>query len=296
VQGVAVAERAYQQAVAYAKERVQSRDPALESGEPQTIIHQPDVRRMLISMRAQIEAARALAYVGAAAFDMAQHHPDEAMRKEQQAYYEYLVPVIKGWSTEMAIDVTSTGIQVHGGMGYIEETGAAQHYRDARILAIYEGTTAIQANDLVTRKTARDGGKMAKAILEQMRDTENKLAASGHADLMAIGARLLQATQAFEQVVDFIVKALPSDPHAAYAAGVPYLKLTGLTLGGWQMACAALIAESRLQQGTGDTAFLHAKISTARSFGDYFLPQAGALSIGILHGSAQVMMLDESQF
>src|SRR5690606_38687427 len=130
--------------------------------------HQPDVRRMLLSMRSQIEAARALAYVGAAASDIAQHHPDEAVRKEKQAFYEYLVPIIKGWSTEMAIDVASTGIQVHGGMGYIEETGAAQHYRDARILAIYEGTTAIQANDLLARKTVRDGGKVARAILADM--------------------------------------------------------------------------------------------------------------------------------
>jgi alkylation response protein AidB-like acyl-CoA dehydrogenase len=296
VQGVAVADRAYQQAVAYARERVQSRDPASESGEPLTIIHQPDVRRMLLSMRAQIEAARALAYVGAAAFDSAQHHPDEAVRRAQQAFYEYLVPIIKGWSTEMAIDVTSTGIQVHGGMGYIEETGAAQHYRDARILAIYEGTTAIQANDLVTRKTARDGGKMAKAILEQMRDTAGKLAASDHAALIAIGERLEQALPAYAQAVDFIVEALPSDPHATYAAAVPYLKLAGIVLGGWQMARAALAAENRLQQGDGDAAFLHAKISTARFFADYFLPEAEALSRGILHGSTQVMALDESQF
>jgi alkylation response protein AidB-like acyl-CoA dehydrogenase len=296
VQGVAVAERAYQQAVAYAKERVQSRDPASESDEPQTIIHQPDVRRMLISMRAQIEAARALACVGAAAFDIAQHHPDEATRKQQQAFYEYLVPIIKGWSTEMAIDVTSTGIQVHGGMGYIEETGAPQYYRDARILAIYEGTTAIQANDLVARKTARDGGKVAKAVLEQMRDTANSLAAAKHTDLIAIRERFEQALPAYERVVDFVVKTLLSDPRTAYAAGVPYLKLAGIVLCGWQMARAALIAESRLRQGGSDAAFLHAKICTARFFADYFLPQADALSAGILHGSAQVMALEEDQF
>ncbi|MGB7479916.1 MAG: acyl-CoA dehydrogenase family protein, partial [Burkholderiaceae bacterium] len=167
MQGVGIAERAYQKAVAYAKERLQSRDLAGSTG-PVAIIRQPDVRRMLLSMRAQTEAARALAYVTAAALDAAHHHPDAAVRKENQAFYEYMVPVVKGWSTEMSIDVTSTGVQVHGGMGFIEETGAAQYYRDARILPIYEGTTAIQANDLIGRKTARDGGATARAIAARM--------------------------------------------------------------------------------------------------------------------------------
>ncbi|MDB5948766.1 MAG: acyl-CoA dehydrogenase, partial [Massilia sp.] len=171
MQGIGLAERSYQQAVAFARERLQSRDLAGSSG-PVAIIHHPDVRRMLMSMRAHTEAARALAYVGAAASDVAHHHPDAATRAANLAMYEYLVPVIKGWSTEMAQDVTRDGVQVHGGMGFIEETGAAQHYRDAKILTIYEGTTAIQANDLVGRKTVRDGGAVAKAIIAQVRATE----------------------------------------------------------------------------------------------------------------------------
>ena len=296
VQGVAVAERAYQQAVAYAKERVQSRDPASESGAPLTITHQPDVRRMLLSMRAQTEAARALAYVGAAAADIAQHHPDEAVRKEKQAFYEYLVPIIKGWSTEMAIEVASTGIQVHGGMGYIEETGVAQYYRDARILAIYEGTTAIQANDLLARKTARDGGKVSRAILAEMRATERSIAASDHAGLQAIAAALDSALLAYEDTVDFMVRTLPSDPHAAYAAAVPYLKLAGIVLGGWQMARAAELAHERMRQGQGDADFLSAKIITARFFAEHVLPQAFALRLAIVQGSTYMMTLGENQF
>ncbi|HEU5436463.1 MAG TPA: acyl-CoA dehydrogenase family protein, partial [Telluria sp.] len=170
MQGIGLSERAYQQAVAFARERVQSRDVAGSAG-PVAIIHHPDVRRMLMSMRAQIEAARALAYVGAGLSDVGHHHADEATRKASMATYEYLVPIIKGWSTEMSQDVTRDGVQVHGGMGFIEETGAAQHYRDAKILTIYEGTTAIQANDLVGRKTVRDGGAVAMGILAQVRAT-----------------------------------------------------------------------------------------------------------------------------
>ncbi len=177
MQGISVAERAYQQAVQYAKDRIQSRDLAGSPG-PVAIIHQPDVKRMLMSMRAQTEAARALAYVTAAAHDLALHHADAEVRKEKEAFYEFMVPIVKGWSTEMSVDVASTGVQVHGGMGFIEETGAAQHYRDARILPIYEGTTAIQANDLIGRKTVRDGGATARAILAQVR-ADGKRAGSG---------------------------------------------------------------------------------------------------------------------
>ena len=187
MQGIGLADRSYQQAVAFAKDRVQSRDLAGSSG-PVSIIHHPDVRRMLMSMRAQVEAARALAYVGAGISDLAHHHPNADTRAANLAVYEYLVPVIKGWSTEMSQDVTRDGVQVHGGMGFIEETGAAQHYRDAKILTIYEGTTAIQANDLVGRKTVRDGGAVAKGIIAQVRATEAQLAGAGGADFEAIAA------------------------------------------------------------------------------------------------------------
>ena len=295
MQGVAVAERAYQKAVAYAKERVQSRDLAGSAG-PVAIINHPDVRRMLMSMRSQTEAARALAYVAAAAHDAAHHHPDEMTRKENQAFYEYMVPVVKGWSTEMSIDVASTGVQVHGGMGFIEETGAAQHYRDARILTIYEGTTAIQANDLVGRKTVRDGGVMARGILAQVRRTEEELSAFSSGDLAVIRERLVIGSKALEGAVNFVVANMKSDIKGVFAGSVPYLKLAGIVLGGWQMARAALIAEQKLKAGEGDAQFYRAKIATARFFADHILSQASAYRTSIVEGSAGVLALIEDQF
>jgi len=295
MQGVGLAQRAYQKAVEYAKDRVQSRDLAGSAG-PVAIIHQPDVRRMLMSMRAQTEAARALAYVTAAALDAAHHHPDEATRKSNQAFYEYMVPVVKGWSTELSVDVASTGVQVHGGMGFIEETGAAQYYRDARILPIYEGTTAIQANDLVGRKTARDGGATAQAIIVQVRQTETDLARSPSGELAAIGSRLGSAVSALEQVVGYVAAHARSDVKAVFAGSVPYLKLAGIVLGGWQMARAAAIAEQKLQAGDGDADFLRAKIVTARFFADHFLAQAEGMRTAIMEGSTGVLALTEQQF
>jgi alkylation response protein AidB-like acyl-CoA dehydrogenase len=295
MQGISVAERAYQKAVAYAKDRVQSRDLASSPG-PVTIIHQPDVRRMLMSMRAQIEASRALAYVTAAALDTAHHHPDDATRKANHAFYEYMVPIVKGWSTELSIDVASTGVQVHGGMGFIEETGAAQYYRDARILAIYEGTTAIQANDLVGRKTVRDGGATAKGIIAQIRKTESELAASSSADCMAIHKQLVAASVALEEVVTYVATNMKSDIKAVFSGSVPYLKLAGIVLGGWQMARAALIAEQKLKSGEGDAGFYKAKIATARFFADHILTQAGGYRTSIVEGSAGVLALSEDQF
>jgi alkylation response protein AidB-like acyl-CoA dehydrogenase len=294
IQGISVAERAYQKAVAYAKDRVQSRDLEGSPG-PVTIIHQPDVRRMLMSMRAQIEASRALAYVGAGASDLARHHADADVRRDNQAFYEYLVPIIKGWSTELAIDVASTGIQVHGGMGFIEETGAAQYYRDARILAIYEGTTAIQANDLVGRKTGRDGGAVANKIIAEVRNTAATLA-DGNDELKAIGRRLETAATALEQVVAYVVGNLKSDIKGVFAGSVPYLKLAGIVLGGWQMGRAALAAQRKLQDGAGDKDFYSAKIVTARFFADHFLTQADAYRLAIVEGSGAVQALSEAQF
>ncbi|WP_050465326.1 acyl-CoA dehydrogenase [Herbaspirillum autotrophicum] len=295
LQGISVAERAYQKAAAYARDRVQSRDLAGSPG-PVSIIHQPDVRRMLMSMRAQIEAARALAYVAAAASDTGHHHADAATRKTNQACYEYLVPIVKGWSTELSIDVASTGVQVHGGMGFIEETGAAQYYRDARILAIYEGTTAIQANDLVGRKTARDGGAVARLLISQVRATAGELLAAESAELKVIGRRLQDGAQALEEVVDYVVANIKSDIKGVFAGSVLYLKLAGIVLGGWQMGCAALVAAARIRDGAGDADFYQAKIATARFFADHQLTQAGAQRTAIIEGSAGVMALSESQF
>ena len=295
MQGIGVAERAYQKAVQYAKDRVQSRDLAGSAG-PVAIIHQPDVRRMLMSMRAQTEGARALAYVTAAAFDAAHHHADAAMRKANQAFYEYMVPVIKGWSTEMSIDVASTGVQIHGGMGFIEETGAAQHYRDARILTIYEGTTAIQANDLVGRKTVRDSGATAKGILAQVRKTEADLASYASGDLAVIRNRLAAGSKALEEVINFVVANTKSDIKGVFAGSVLYLKLAGIVLGGWQMARAALVADRKLKAAEGDAMFYQAKIATARFFADHILSQASGYRAAIVEGSAGVLALTEDQF
>lgn len=295
LQGIGIAERAYQKAVGYAKDRVQSRDLSGSAG-PVTIIHHPDVRRMLMSMRAQIEGARALAYVAAAASDAAHHHVDDSVRKANQTCYEYLVPIVKGWSTEMSLDVTSTGVQVHGGMGFIEETGAAQHYRDAKILTIYEGTTAIQANDLVGRKTARDGGATARALIAQVRQTASELAAVQSDDLQAIQRQLVLGADAMEEVVAFVAANFKTDIKAVFAGSVPYLKLAGIVLGGWQMARAALISQDKLQAGEGDSSFYKAKIATARFFADHILSAAQGLRTSIVEGSAGVLALAEDQF
>ncbi len=270
MQGVAVADRACQKAVAYARERVQSRAVEGSAG-PVPIIEHPDVRRMLMFMRSHTEAARAVAYVAAGQADLAHHHPDVERRRQAKALYEYLVPIVKGWSTEMSIEVASNGVQVHGGMGYIEETGAAQFYRDARILTIYEGTTAIQANDLVGRKTARDGGAVAGLLIAQMRQTAAELAGSGDADLAAIGRRLAPAVDAYAGVVDHLVSTMKSDIRAVFAGSVAYLKLAGIVNGGWQLARAAAASTRRLKQGGDDRAFHAAKVTTARFFADHVL-------------------------
>ncbi len=300
LQGIALAERAYQKAVQFSKERVQSRDLLNAKADPVTIIHHPDVRRMLMMMRAQIEAGRALAYVAAAACDNARHHADADERLQSQAFYEYLVPIVKGWCTEMSIDVASTSVQVHGGMGFIEDTGVAQYYRDAKILTIYEGTTAIQANDLISRKTMRDGGATARAIIVQIRATEQTLLAekqSQHAaDLQAIAKQLSAACNAMEEVVSYVVTTIQTDMKAVFAGSVLYLKLAGIVLGGWQMARAALIAEQKLSEAKTDQAFYQAKIVTARFFAEHILPHALAYRSAIIQGGASVLGLTEEQF
>ncbi|WP_439685777.1 Acyl-CoA dehydrogenase related to the alkylation response protein AidB [Cupriavidus oxalaticus] len=293
MQGVAVSERAYQQAVAYARERVQSRPVDGSAREAVTIIHHPDVKRMLMTMRALTEGARAVAYVAAAASDTAHQHPDETVRKQNQAFYEFLVPVVKGWSTELSIDVTSLGVQVHGGMGFIEETGAAQHYRDARILPIYEGTTAIQANDLVGRKTVRDGGAVARAICAQIAETEAALAKHGGAAFTAVQAQLANGRAALEAVVEFVVANAKSDPNAVFAGSVPYLKLCGIVFSGWQLGRAMLAADAKRAE---DPNFHDAKIATAHFFAQHVLSQATALRDAVVGGAAPVNALTAEQF
>ncbi|MBS0389741.1 MAG: acyl-CoA dehydrogenase [Proteobacteria bacterium] len=290
MQGIAVAERAYQHAVAYAKDRVQSRPVDGSLPGAGAIIHHPDVRRMLMTMRAYTEGCRAMASVAAAAYDAAQHHPDAQVAKDNAAFYEFMVPLVKGYSTEMSQEVTSLGVQVHGGMGFIEETGAAQYYRDARILTIYEGTTAIQANDLVGRKTARDGGQMAKAIAAQIEKTEGQLLASATADAQAVARRLAAARQAFLDAVDFIAANTRANPNAAFAGSVPYLMLAGNLVAGWQLARALLVAQELSNKGQ-DAAFMQAKIATARFYAEHILVKAPAQRDAIVEGAASVMAM-----
>ena len=288
MEGIAIAERAYQHALEYAKTRVQGRAIGQHSGDRVTIIHHPDVRRMLMTMRAYTEGCRAMASVAAAAYDAAHHHPDADARQQNLAVYEFMVPLVKGFSTEMSLEVTSLGVQVHGGMGFIEETGAAQYYRDAKILTIYEGTTAIQANDLVGRKTARDGGQTPKALAAQMEKTEAELLKIGSDDAKAISYRLAAARSALLDVVNFIVEAASSNPNAAYAGSVPYLMLAGNVISGWQLARSFVAAHQALANGDSDTAFLQAKQVTARFYADHILSKAPSVRDSIVQGADSV--------
>lgn len=293
MQGVAIAERAYQRAVQYARERVQSRPVDGSVAGAASIIHHPDVRRMLMTMRAYTEGCRAMASTAAAAYDAAHHHPDAEVRQANATFYEFMVPLVKGFSTEMSLEVTSLGVQVHGGMGFIEETGAAQYYRDAKILTIYEGTTAIQANDLVGRKTARDGGENARAIAAQIAKTEEALRASGTAAALSMAERLQAAREAFLQAVDFVAGKAKASPNAVYAGSVPYLMLTGNLVAGWQMGRALLVAQEQLAAGN-DVPFMQAKITTAQFYAEHILTKVPGLAQTVCGGgeSACALPLD----
>ena len=290
MQGIAIAERAYQHAVAYARERVQSRPVDGSINASAAIIHHPDVKRMLMTMRAYTEGCRAMASVAAAAYDAAHHHPDADARKQNQAFYEFMVPLVKGYSTEMSLEVTSLGVQVHGGMGFIEETGAAQYYRDAKILTIYEGTTAIQANDLVGRKTARDGGQTAKAIAAQIEKTEAELAKSDSAAAKAVLKRLKAAREAFVEVVDFVAGQTKASPNAVFAGSVPYLMLAGNLVAGWQLARSLIVAQDQASHNV-DVDFMQAKITTARFYAEHILAKAPGLRDSIVDGAESVNAL-----
>ncbi|MES2771122.1 MAG: acyl-CoA dehydrogenase C-terminal domain-containing protein [Pseudomonadota bacterium] len=295
LEGVAVAERAYQRARDYARVRIQCTDIAQRGGPKVPIMAHPDVRRMLLSMRAQAEATRALAYVVAAAEDAALHHPDAKVRQQQQAFVDLMIPVVKGWSTEIGIEVASTGVQVHGGMGYIEETGAAQHLRDARISAIYEGTTGIQANDLIGRKIAREGGATLNAVIAMMRALDQALAQVGSEHFNALRTRLAVAVDALASAGDWLSANYASDVRATSAGAVPFLRLFGIVAGGWQMARAALLAQAKIDAGSKDP-FYPAKIITARFYADHFLSQAPGLSSVVSAGAAGVMAMPEASF
>ncbi len=269
LQGVGIAERAYQRAREFARERVQGRPlTAPPASEAPPILHHPDVRRMLLFMRAGTEASRALSYYAAGLIDRAREGPDA---KACAARADLLIPVVKAWCTDLAVAVASEGIQVHGGMGYIEETGAAQYLRDARILPIYEGTNGIQAQDLVLRKLARDGGAAARLLLAEMRETALLAAGSSSADIAGIGRALADAVATVESATAHLVQA---EPPAAAAGSRPYLELFGIVAAGWLLARLALAAEKRVAEGSGDSAFFAAKRKTARFYGEHFLALA----------------------
>ena len=289
LEGVAIAERAYQRARDYARERVQGRP--LGQAKAMPILHHPDVKRMLLTMKAGAEASRALAYQVSVLLDRARRHPEEGERRRCQAMVDLLIPVVKGWSTELGVEIASLGVQVHGGMGFIEETGAAQHLRDARISTIYEGTTGIQANDLVGRKVGREAGATAKAFAAQVRAALPALAA-GDEDLRAIGRRLEAAVADFERAVDWIVVTFPANAPAVGAGSVAFLMLAGYVAGGWMMARSALAAAA----GEGDPAFLAAKRLTARFYADHLLTRTSGLAESVVAGAGSVVAAGDEIF
>ena len=295
VEGVAVGERAYQHALEYARTRVQGRAIGQRSGDRVTIIHHPDVRRMLMSMRAQNEAMRALAYFAAATLDKARHHPDAAEKRRSHALLDLLTPIVKGWCTEQGVEVASTGIQVHGGMGFVEETGATQYLRDARITTIYEGTTGIQANDLIGRKVAHEKGATALAVIGAMRGIDARLASRGES-LASLRVNFKDAVDGLEGATRWLVETYPRNAHAAAAVAVPYLKLFGTVAGGWMMARAALAAGEKLGRPDGDRDFLEAKLATARFYGEHELPRAIPLAREVTGGADSVLALEPAKF
>ncbi|MEF8726608.1 MAG: acyl-CoA dehydrogenase [Accumulibacter sp.] len=295
LEGVAACERAYQRARDYARDRIQCTDIGVRGGPKVPIIRHPDVRRMLMTMKSRAEATRALAYVVAAAHDAAVHHPDEGERRRSQAFVDLMIPVVKGWSTESGVSMASIGVQVHGGMGYVEETGAAQHLRDAQISTIYEGTTGIQANDLIGRKMAREGGATLHAVIGLMRGVAGELGARSGDDFAALQRRLSAAVDALAAAGEWLVANYGKDVRAASAGAVPFLMLLGVVAGGWQMARAALVAQTKIDAGDADP-FYPAKIGTARFYADHVLSQASGLASSVIDGAAGVLALPEDMF
>ena len=295
LQGIGLSELAYQQALWYARERVQGSELGSKSREGVAIVRHPDVRRMLLLMKSQTEAMRAVACVVAAATDIARCHPDAERRAASQAFVDLMIPIVKGWSTENSIDIASLGIQVHGGMGYVEETGAAQIFRDARITTIYEGTTGIQAADLMGRKVARDGGATIRRVISEMRQVEAQLAAESSSDLSAIAARLREGITALEAAVEFVLATYGKDVRRASVGAVPFLTLFGIVAGGWQMARSALVAHRHVAAGRGD-GFLRAKLATARFYADHVLTRAGGLSQQVVAGAEGALAIEDENF
>ena len=296
IQGLAIAERAYQQAAAFARTRMQSKDDGSANPQSVSIVHHADVRRMLMTMRAQIEAMRALGYYTAAGIDGALKHPGKDTARKTQDRVDLLIPIVKAWFTDLGNEIASTGVQIHGGMGFIEETGAAQHLRDARILPIYEGTNGIQARDLVGRKVAKDGGETMLALVAEMRALAEEMKAAPGDDLAAIRTGVLASADALEDATKWVAQSVKTELVTALAGSVPFLRLAGTALGGWLLARSALVAQSRLATRDGDPAFLEAKLITARFYAEVILPPALA-QLGPLKAAGRtVFALSEEQF
>jgi hypothetical protein len=294
-EGTAIGERAYQQALAYARERVQSK-PAEGGTESVPIIRHPDVRRMLLMMRSQTEAMRALGYLIAGAQDLAERHPDATIRRERQAFVDLMTPVFKGWATETAVDVASTSIQVHGGIGYVEESGVSQPLRDVRICPIYEGTTAIQANDLIDRKIVRDGGAAFRTWLSQVHLTLNHLACHQSGEFQSMESSLRKGVDALQQTAEWALSQYRNNQLQVLAGAVPFLQMFGTVAGGWQMARAALAAQRGLAQGVGNMVFLRAKLASAHFYATHLLPRAPGLAEIAMYGGNAVLAMEEAGF
>jgi alkylation response protein AidB-like acyl-CoA dehydrogenase len=290
IEGVGLAERAYQTALAYARERVQGTEAGTRGGARVPIVRHPDVRRMLLVMKSQTEAMRALAAVVALALDGARLHPNAEERERHQVFADLMIPVIKGWCTENSVDIASLGIQVHGGVGFVEETGAAQFLRDARITPIYEGTTGIQANDLIGRKLARDGGRAAQSVIAEMKSLAQQLAMVPK--LTEPAAAFSAAVDALQRAVRYVVENYNTDIQGVSVGAVPMLKLFGIVAGGWQLLRSALISQQRLaapvDNGAG-AAFYEAKILTSRFYADHVLSQSMGLAHSVIHGSSSAL-------
>jgi alkylation response protein AidB-like acyl-CoA dehydrogenase len=292
LEGLGIAERAYQQALAYAKERKQGRAIGASGADSSPIVLHPDVRRMLMTMKATNEAMRALAYTVAAGLDRAKREPDPAARAAAQAFVDLMIPVLKGWCTDMGVEMTSLGVQIHGGMGYIEETGAAQHFRDARIAPIYEGTNGIQALDLVMRKLPREDGAAVKREIAAMRGLDRELGAVNDPAFAAIRGPLVQATQALGAATEWMLAHLAADPTAAAAGASAYLRLFGTAYGGFMLAKSALKARALASRNGHDAAFAAAKIATARFYAEQILAPAPGLLAPITAGAEALFAID----
>ena len=293
LQGVALGERAYQQALAYARDRKQGRD-ALTGEALVTIDKHPDIRRMLMLMKARVEACRAITYYTSGLLDRAHASTVDPENRQKSLFLaEFLIPIVKAGGTEMGIDVTSLGIQIHGGMGFIEETGAAQHWRDSRITTIYEGTTGIQANDLLFRKLMRDQGATANVVFGEVEAVAQTLGASGKPELEAIGRRLASALTAWVGATEWLAANARTGLSGVLTAAVPYLHLAVTVCGGWFMGKAALAASDYLDKGEGDLPFYRAKIATARFYADQLLPQAAAWAETVMAGDSALVGADD---